>query len=216
MAEVTQLNLVRESNAHLRRENEELSKRLSVTGVELKSSKDSVAPLEESVRKVRADKEGLEAVNAQLLIDINYWRDRLHSLVSRYHDVDPEEHRLLQGRFEEAEKAVAQAKTVLKANENEINLEKEKMKVMVGILAAKEEEIVAQKATYCSLDNNNNQMRSRMRSLKDKFDDFVKDKKEEDRVRDESARESATELKLLEQRLLDAEKAAITANIAAG
>jgi regulator of replication initiation timing len=52
MAEVTQLNLVRESNAHLRRENEELSKRLSTVGVELRALKDSVAPLEESSRKV--------------------------------------------------------------------------------------------------------------------------------------------------------------------
>jgi hypothetical protein len=69
-----------------------------------RSLKDSVAPLEESSRKVLAEKEALEGVKVQLQKDIEYWRERLHSLVARYSDVDPEEHRLLQTRFEDSEK----------------------------------------------------------------------------------------------------------------
>ena len=82
MAEVTQLNLVRESNAHLRHENEELSKRLTTTNNDLKKSKDDAAPLEETVRKLRADKEALEAANTQLLTDTNYWKVGSHPILS--------------------------------------------------------------------------------------------------------------------------------------
>ena len=78
----SQLNLVRESNAHLRRENEELSKRISVFTEELKNLKDSAMPLEEAGRKLKAEKEALEGVNAQLLLDANYWRDRWAACIS--------------------------------------------------------------------------------------------------------------------------------------
>lgn len=67
---------MRESNAHLRRENEELSKRVSTSNEQLKAMKDTAAPLEEAMRKLRAEKEGLEGTNGQLLVDANYWRDR--------------------------------------------------------------------------------------------------------------------------------------------
>ena len=45
---------------------------------ELKKVKDDSAPLEETVRKLRADKEAMEAANAQLLTDTNYWKVRKH------------------------------------------------------------------------------------------------------------------------------------------
>jgi hypothetical protein len=38
---------------------------------------------------------------------------RLHQLVSRYHDVDPGEHRLLQTKYAEAEKAVADTQAAM-------------------------------------------------------------------------------------------------------
>ena len=57
---MTQLNLVRESNAHLRNENEELSRRISTVRDELKAVKDASAPLLEENRKLQADKIALE------------------------------------------------------------------------------------------------------------------------------------------------------------
>ena len=83
----SQLNLVRESNAHLRRENEELSKRISVFTEELKNLKDSAMPLEEAGRKLKAEKEALEGVNTQLLLDANYWRDRWAACISSDDDL---------------------------------------------------------------------------------------------------------------------------------
>jgi nucleoprotein TPR len=93
MSEVTQLNLVRESNAHLRHENEELARRLKSASDDLRKALDAAAPLEESVRKMKAEIAALQASNEQLLKDSSYWKDRLHQLVSRYNDVDPVEHR---------------------------------------------------------------------------------------------------------------------------
>ena len=78
---------MRESNAHLRRENEELSKRISVFTEELKNLKDSAMPLEEAGRKLKAEKEALEGVNAQLLLDANYWRDRWAACISSDDDL---------------------------------------------------------------------------------------------------------------------------------
>lgn len=68
---------MRESNAHLRRENEELSKRVATGAEQLKALKDEAAPQEEIGRKLKADKEALEGINTQLQQDANYWRDRL-------------------------------------------------------------------------------------------------------------------------------------------
>lgn len=73
------MNLIRESNAHLRRENEELSKRVALGAEQLKALKDEVAPQEETGRKLKADKEALEGINTQLQQDASYWRDRWES-----------------------------------------------------------------------------------------------------------------------------------------
>jgi FtsZ-binding cell division protein ZapB len=78
------MNLVRESNAHLRRENEELTSRLSTLDKQLKQLKDAAAPFEEEARTVKADKEALEAANVQLLTDAHYWRDRCVPCVAEH------------------------------------------------------------------------------------------------------------------------------------
>lgn len=52
MVEVNQLNIVRESNSHLRSENEELSKKLQIVTNQLHIAQDAGIPLEEAVRKV--------------------------------------------------------------------------------------------------------------------------------------------------------------------
>jgi nucleoprotein TPR len=102
LQEVSQLNLLRESNHHLRNENEEISKKLSLVTEALDQERNKVTPLEESVRKLQGEKEGLEMVNDQLSNDVGYWKNRLHTLVSRYNDVDPEEHRLLKTNLDES------------------------------------------------------------------------------------------------------------------
>ena len=155
MTEVTQLNLVRESNAHLRHENEELAKRLASTGAELKKVKDASAPLEETARKLRAEKEALEQANAQLVTDTNYWKDRLHQLVSRYNDVDPEEHRLLQGRFDDASKALEAAAAAQAGVESRLAAAEE-------ALAKKDEALTAAKGLNEGMEKNANGLRTKV------------------------------------------------------
>jgi nucleoprotein TPR len=107
MGEVGQLNLVRESNSHLRAENEDLQKRLAKVATELSAIRQSEAPLKEQLRTATAEKGALESERASLLAEVGYWKDRLQSLVSRYNEVDPEEHRLLQVRHDEVSARVA-------------------------------------------------------------------------------------------------------------
>jgi nucleoprotein TPR len=113
MAQVGQLNIVTESNTHLRGENEELAKKVSSARSELEAVRTAAAPLQDSVRKLESEKESLELVNDQLTHDVSYWRSRLSTLVSRYNDVDPEEHRLLKTKLEEATATIGEKEVIL-------------------------------------------------------------------------------------------------------
>lgn len=67
---------MRESNAHLRRENEELVHRVTAANEQVKALKDSAVPVEQESRKAKAEIEALQQTNTQLSQDANYWRDR--------------------------------------------------------------------------------------------------------------------------------------------
>ena len=67
---------MRESNAHLRRENEELASRVTAANEQVKVLKDSAAPVEQESRKAKAEIEALQQTNTQLSQDASYWRDR--------------------------------------------------------------------------------------------------------------------------------------------
>ena len=93
LLEVTQLNIIRESNAHLRSENEELAKKIAIQKNEIEKLTLEMTPLLDKQRQIEMSKLALEKERDALAQDASYWKDRLHTLVSRYHDVDPEEHR---------------------------------------------------------------------------------------------------------------------------
>jgi len=120
LGEVQQLNLVRESNAHLRADNDELYKKLQVVNEELRVVREAAGPIQNEMRKLRADKDALDLVNDQLTNDVGYWRDRLQNMVSRYNDVDPEEHRLLKLKLEEMTVAEAETSKKLQATTEEL------------------------------------------------------------------------------------------------
>jgi nucleoprotein TPR len=156
LSEVTQLNLVRESNAHLRGENEELSRRVVTLTDELRVQKTAKVPLEEALRKSQADKESMELINDQLNNDVGYWRDRLQKLVSRYNDVDPEEHRLLKAQLEEVQIALADLQKVSAAQVLE----------NTAALEARDKELSALKVTAQSQEKGANNLRDRLRQFK--------------------------------------------------
>ena len=99
--EVEQINLIRESNVHLRGENEEMKTKLASCQNELEILKTNEAPLRDQLRVMSAKMNAFEKERESLVADVAYWKDRLHQLVSRYNEVDPEEHRLLQSKFDE-------------------------------------------------------------------------------------------------------------------
>lgn len=107
------------SNAHLRSENEQLSKKFQSLTEELQTLRASTAPLETAMRKLKTEKEALELTNDELANDIEYWRDRLQKLVSRYNDVDPEEHRLIKVQVDELSAALTEATKKLESAEDD-------------------------------------------------------------------------------------------------
>lgn len=185
MAEVTQLTIVRESNAHLRLENEELSKRVNGLTHDLDRERSENAPLKDSIRILTAEKEALEKNVQSTETSAAYWKDRLHLLVSRYNDVDPEEHRLLKDKFEYLEKE----KVELESAKDTLIKEHE------SVLAAKEKELTDLKGIYERLDRNSNLLRDRLRDFKTKVDDqsrkIIELEKQSTTQKEESARLTA-------------------------
>jgi nucleoprotein TPR len=165
MAEVTQINIVRESNAHMRRENEELSKKVTSLSTELASAKNSIAPLNEQLRKLEASVASLSAERDSLANDAKYWKERMHTLVSRYNDVDPEAHRLLANKLEEAE---AQSK-VLKSDVERLSAQNTKdlatIEKLRADLEAANKELESSKSAIESSGKNAELLRTRLRDF---------------------------------------------------
>lgn len=144
-------------------------------------------PLEEKVRKLDAEKEGLELANDQLNNDISYWRTRLHSLVSRYNDIDPQEHQQLVAKFNDVTASLATANEKLKELENEkeklvtdlaaatasTTAEQEKSKraeeEYKATLTAKDNEITSLKATAEGASKNADNLREKLRQFNAKL-----------------------------------------------
>lgn len=164
MAEVHQLNIVRESNAHLRIENENISKKLFQVEDELKKIKNSTMPLEEEIVRLKAEKEAVEASNVQMSKDASYWRERLHQLVARYNEVDPEEHRLLQVKNEELSKQVDALRLELS----------DKVKSYEAVIASKSTEYSTMQKTYEVAEKNSSNLRNKFREFKTKYDEMSK------------------------------------------
>lgn len=207
LVEVTQLNIVRESNSHLRSENEELVKRVQQLSQEIFIEKSQLEPLQDSLRRLTAEKESLELVNDQLTNDVSYWRNRLHTLVSRYNEIDPEEHNQLkvkhdelkeqlqtfQKLFDEKEKSF---KEELAAKQKEFQkLFDEKEKSFKEELAVKHKEFESTKASAEGAEKNATNLREKLRLFKEKNNDL--DSKLKEMAKVNTSRE-ATELQLTE------------------
>ena len=141
--EIEQLNVIRESNVHLRGENEVAARKLASLQSELDSLKANEAPLQDQLRLMTADIRAFEKERDALKADAAYWKDRLHQLVSRYNEVDPEEHRILQSKYEEINVKLAslESSTIeqsreladLRTREGEMNMELVRACVVVHI-----------------------------------------------------------------------------------
>lgn len=82
-----QLVLVRESNTMLREETQRLTKKLSDVQNECKELKTAALPNNEKLSKLEVEKAALEAEKTSLSREVDAWKNRVHSLVSKFNQV---------------------------------------------------------------------------------------------------------------------------------
>ena len=82
-----QSRLLGDSNFHLRGELEKLEAKTSRLTEELDSAKESAQPSEKRSQELEAEKAGLIAEKESLLREINDWKGRVQSLVSKFNQV---------------------------------------------------------------------------------------------------------------------------------
>ena len=82
-----QLILLRESNKLLRDESQKLEEKVSLLGKELDETKNAARPSDEKCRELEVDKAALEAEKGSLMREVDMWKERVTSLVSKFHQV---------------------------------------------------------------------------------------------------------------------------------
>jgi len=139
-----QLVLVGESNKTLREESERAKKKLSEVSDELTRLKASSAPNTEKIKSMEVEKATLEAEKASLSRDLDAWKKRVSSLVSKFNQIDPEEHaqalaniEKLQGELstlksakDKAEKDCSNAKNLVSRLNKEVSSMKASMETL--------------------------------------------------------------------------------------
>jgi nucleoprotein TPR len=104
-----QARLLSESNSHLREEVKKLETNLAAVKKELESSNSASIPSEKRLQNMETEKAGLIAEKESLLREIEDWKGRVQSLVSKFNQVDPAEHAIL---VKKAEALGAQVKSL--------------------------------------------------------------------------------------------------------
>lgn len=82
-----QLVLLRESNAMMREETQRLTNKLSELQTECNELKTSASPNNEKLMKLEVEKASLEAEKTSLTREVEAWKNRVHSLVSKFNQV---------------------------------------------------------------------------------------------------------------------------------
>jgi nucleoprotein TPR len=118
MAEVSQLGVVRESNARLRSENEILYQRLQEAEIEVNKLHKVTIPYE---NKIKSLEHTIDDMNNSLNISNKLkedWENRLNTLMTRYRTIDPQEYEELLDKYNNT----TQQYTVLQSNYNEMKI----------------------------------------------------------------------------------------------
>lgn len=106
-----QTKLLGESNSHLRAEVKKLEASLSNAQTDLTSAKSASAPSEKRQKELEAENAGHVAEKESLLREINDWKGRVQSLVSKFNQVDPAEHAKVVKKVETLEAQVKELET---------------------------------------------------------------------------------------------------------
>jgi nucleoprotein TPR len=98
-----QLKLLRDSNHVLREQSEKAESMMSQMKREIESLKEAAKPLEKASHDASVRIAQLEAEKASLSNDVASWKSRVESLVTKFNQIDPEEHRKALKRVGELE-----------------------------------------------------------------------------------------------------------------
>lgn len=82
-----QLVLIGESNKTLREDSERSKKKLTEVLLEFSEAKAAAAPQTEKINSMEVEKASLESEKASLLREVDAWKQRVHSLVSKFNQV---------------------------------------------------------------------------------------------------------------------------------
>lgn len=99
-----QLRLLRDSNKVLREESEKSETLAKQLKQEIENLKEATKPLEKASQNASIRIAQLEAEKESLSRDVAAWKARVESLVSKFNQIDPEEHKNALKRVEELEK----------------------------------------------------------------------------------------------------------------
>jgi len=106
-----QLLLIRESNTMLREESQKVSKKMSEVQSQLNKLRASTAPQSEKMKGMEVEQAALVAEKDSLAREVEAWKNRVHSLVSKFHQIDPEEHVQALASVEKLKEECASLKT---------------------------------------------------------------------------------------------------------
>lgn len=172
MQEITQLNVVRESNAHLRSENMQLKSSKDELQRAVDAAREQIQPLNEKVIRLEANLQTMETERLALVNDAAYWKDRLHQLVSRYNDVDPEEHRELKEKLQQTEAELVQLREQAACSHSTLEETKKNLVSTENSLAERVSELSASRTTAEIMEKNSENLRAKLREYAKQIKDL--------------------------------------------
>jgi len=183
-----QLVLLRESNKLLREEAEKTARSLQEAQKELDAKMKSAAPTEAKCRQLEVDKAALVAEKASLAREVDAWKGRVQSLVSKFNTIDPEEHAQALSRAEASKKECESLKISKERTEKEcasakalvsrLNKELAQRKSALETAKASLVKVTAEKATLSKKSINAKERLQLKEALKKKEEELAASKAE--------------------------------------
>ena len=160
MEQVQQLNLLRESNVMLRDDNVRANKRVTELEKEKSKATAAIEPLKKSLKDVQATKGSLEADKAALTKEVGNWKERVKSMTSKFHQIDPTEHTEALAKVDTLTKELGSAKQLLTRTRQEFS----KAKTNVDKLTKEKEALVKQVAEKSKGTNGMKELKEKLAS----------------------------------------------------
>ena len=135
-----QLILLCKNNIMLREESQKVTKKLSEVQFQFDTLKFSTAPQTERMKSMEVERASLEAEKESLSREIEAWKNRVHNLVSKFNQIDPED-------YAQALASVDQLKGECSSLKIHNELSDANMAKAKGLVARLNKEIESQKAS---------------------------------------------------------------------